>query len=32
MPLIDATIKNTKPGAKPANLFDGGRLFLHRIA
>lgn len=29
MPLNDTAIKNTKPGAKPVKLFDGGGLFLH---
>ena len=28
MPLTDTAIKNTKPGAKPLKLFDGGGLFL----
>jgi integrase len=28
MPLTDTTIKNTRPGAKPLKLFDGGGLFL----
>ncbi len=28
MPLTDAKIRNAKPGAKPAKLFDGGSLFL----
>ena len=28
MPLTDTTIKNTKPGAKPVRMFDGGGLYL----
>jgi len=28
MPLIDATIRNTKPGDKPVKLTDGGGLYL----
>ena len=28
MALTDTGIKNAKPGAKPAKLFDGGGLFL----
>jgi hypothetical protein len=28
MPLADTEIKNTKPGAKPIKLFDGGGMFL----
>ena len=28
MPLTDTAIRNTKPGAKPQKLFDGGGLFL----
>jgi len=27
-PLTDAAIRNTKPGASPIKLFDGGGLYL----